>query len=75
MTLDECRPGEQLLIRAVQGLQLRAMAIRLGVAAGAEVHCQARLHRGPVILRCGDQEIAVGYGIARHILVRSLPAG
>ncbi|MDQ7794260.1 MAG: FeoA family protein [bacterium] len=75
MTLDQCRPGERLLIRTIRDLQVRAMAIRLGMGAGAEVRCQFRLPRGPVVLSCGNQEIAIGHGIARQVIVQLLTAG
>lgn len=74
LTLDQCRPGERLLIRAIEDREVRAMAIRLGLGTGVEVRCQARMPGGPVVLRCGEQEIAVGHGIARRIRVRLLPS-
>ncbi len=70
MRLDQCRTGERLVVQSVEDELVRDMAIRMGLGAGAEVTCQAKLPLGPVVLSWGDQEIAVGRGIARRIQVR-----
>jgi Fe2+ transport system protein FeoA len=67
--LDQCRPGQRLVIRSVEDGLVRDMAVRIGLSAGAEVTCQSKLPLGPVVLSWGDQEIAVGRGIARRIQV------
>jgi ferrous iron transport protein A len=47
----------------------------LGIRPGKEVvKVSAQWMRGPVLLRIGSTEVAVGFGMARHIIV-DLPAG
>jgi Fe2+ transport system protein FeoA len=67
--LDHCRPGERLVIRSVEDGLVRDMAVRIGLGAGTEVVCRTKLPFGPIVLTWGDQEIAVGRGIARRIQV------
>jgi ferrous iron transport protein A len=69
-TLDQVRPGEHVEIADVDDETARAQAIRLGISEGAPVTCVTKLPCGPVILKCGLQEIAVGRGLARRICVR-----
>lgn len=47
-------------------------ALRFGVAEGAQVDCAIRIPAGPIVVRSGRQEIAIGRGLARRILVRRL---
>ena len=70
MRLDECRTGQCLVVQSVEDGLVRDMAVRIGLGAGVEVTCQTKLPLGPVVLTWGDQEIAVGRGIARRIQVR-----
>jgi Fe2+ transport system protein FeoA len=47
----------------------RAQAVRFGIGNGAHVSCVTKLPGGPVVLRSGRQEIAVGRGLASRITV------
>jgi ferrous iron transport protein A len=69
-TLDSVRPGEHVEIEHVMDDVTRAQAIRLGLGEGSPVTCVTKLPYGPVILKCGLQEIAVGRGLARRIRIR-----
>ena len=69
-TLDEAVAGDHLEILEVEGDEARDKAIRLGVCQGAGVECVTKLPRGPVIIKAGMQEIAVGRGLASRIRVR-----
>lgn len=70
-TLAGMRPGDQATVQTIEDSTARAQAVRFGMGAGAVVHCIATLPGGPVVLRSGRQEIAVGRGLARTIRVQS----
>ncbi len=72
MTLDMVRRGERVRILKIDDPQVRFQAIRFGIGEGADVHCAERLPAGPIVLRRGRQEIAVGRGIARTISVEAV---
>jgi ferrous iron transport protein A len=74
LTLNQCRPGDRVVIRSIEDGEVRVQALRLGIDAGVEVCCRGVLPGGPVILGRGQHEIAVGNAIARRIRVRLLPA-
>lgn len=70
MTLDQAKRGQRLLIARILGDDVRAQAIRFGIAEGAEVHCAEKLPAGPVVICKGKQEIAIGRRLAENIQVR-----
>jgi ferrous iron transport protein A len=47
----------------------RSQAIRLGLAEGATITVWERIPRGPVVIRRGLQEVALGRNLARAIVV------
>ncbi|HZK67210.1 MAG TPA: ferrous iron transport protein A [Chloroflexota bacterium] len=69
MTLDMVSRGDRVRILRIEDPQARFQAIRLGIAEGADVRCSEKLPAGPIVLRRGRQEIAIGRGIARSIQV------
>ena len=74
-TLDRVRSGEHVEIADIPDAQVRVMALRFGMAEGACVSCAVRIPAGPIVLRSGRQEIAVGRGLARRIRVRPVGTG
>lgn len=68
--LDTARAGEVFEIVCIADEAARLTALRFGMAEGAVVSCVTRIPAGPVVLRSGRQEIAVGRSIARGICVR-----
>jgi Fe2+ transport system protein FeoA len=72
MTLDMVRRGEQVRILKIDDPQVRMQAIRFGIGEGSDVRCTEKLPAGPIVLRRGRQEIAVGRSIARVISVEAL---
>ena len=72
-SLDRARTGDELEIVEVDDEHARIQCIRFGMAEGACVTCVTRIPAGPLVLRSGRQEIAVGRGLAKRIRVR--PAG
>jgi len=69
--LDSVRAGDKFEIVCIEDESARITALRFGMAEGAVVSCVTRIPAGPVILRSGRQEIAIGRSLARGICVRS----
>jgi Fe2+ transport system protein FeoA len=64
------RAGDEIEILRIDDEQARVHAIRFGMADGARATCVTRVPAGPIVLRSGRQEVAIGRGLARRILVR-----
>jgi Fe2+ transport system protein FeoA len=69
-TLADARTGERFTITSVDDEHARVTALRFGMAEGACVQCVARIPAGPIVLKSGRQEIAVGRELAKRITVR-----
>ena len=74
VTLDTVRGGDDFEVLGIDDGQARVSALRFGMAEGALVSCVTRIPAGPVVLRSGRQEIAVGRNLARRIRVRHVSA-
>ncbi|NTW29236.1 MAG: ferrous iron transport protein A [Coriobacteriia bacterium] len=61
-------------ILSVDDPHARVQALRLGMAEGACVQCVTRVPAGPLVIRSGRQEIAIGRKLAERISVRMLDA-
>ena len=68
-TLAVLRPGQEATIAEIPDRTARALAMRFGMGCGACVRCVSVIPGGPVVLRSGRQEIAVGRGLARRIRI------
>lgn len=71
-TLDCMRKGERMEIISVDDTHARIQALRFGMAEGACVECVTRVPAGPLVIKSGRQEIAVGRALAKRINVRRL---
>ncbi len=71
-TLDVVRKGDRFEIISVDDAHARVQALRFGVAEGACVECVTRVPAGPLVIKSGRQEIAVGRSLAKRINVRRL---
>ena len=71
-TLDCARRGDKLEILSVDSPDARMQALRFGVCEGASVECVTKIPAGPLVIRSGRQEIAVGRSLAKRINVRRL---
>jgi len=69
MTLAEATPGQEIVITNIADSFARLQAIRFGIAEGARAVCQTVLPGGPVVVRKGKQEMALGRNLANHIQV------
>lgn len=74
MTLDQLKPGDEaciLDIRAGHGLQRRLN--HLGIHPGDTVYLSGRgAFRGPLLVQIHGMQVALGRGVARHVLVEPL---
>jgi len=71
-SLDCIRKGELIEIVSVDDQHARVQALRFGMAEGACVECVTRIPAGPLVIKSGRQEIAVGRALAKRITVRRL---
>jgi Fe2+ transport system protein FeoA len=71
-SLDCIRKGELIEIVSVDDKHARVQALRFGMAEGALVECVTKIPAGPLVLKSGRQEIAVGRALAKRISVRRL---
>ncbi len=69
MCLSELKRGQTARVDNIADEHLRVQLLRFGIAAGCQVCCHARLWAGPVVLRYGGQEIALGREVAQQIQV------
>ncbi len=69
-SLDKAKGGDELEIIEVDDERARVQCLRFGMAEGAHVTCVTRIPAGPLVLRSGRQEIAVGRKLAKRIRVR-----
>jgi len=72
MVLTDVKRGQTFKILSIPNDIIRAQAIRFGIAEGTVVSCEQLIPAGPVIIRKNKQEIAVGYALAREILVEKV---
>lgn len=70
--LDCVRKGERIEIVSVDDEHARIQAMRFGISEGACVECITRIPAGPLVIKSGRQEIAVGRSLAKRISVRKL---
>lgn len=71
MTLTTAaRKGERLEIVSIQNDDARIQALRFGLGAGAVALCVTKVPGGPIVLKSGRQEIAIGRKLADSITVR-----
>ncbi|MHB9093835.1 MAG: FeoA family protein [Eubacteriales bacterium] len=72
MRLDRCKRGQLIKVSLINNPDVRAQAIRFGIAEGEVVSCEEILPAGPVVVRKNHQEIAIGRGLARQIEVEHI---
>ncbi len=68
--LSGVRKGDLLEIISVDDDHARIQALRFGMSQGACVECITRIPAGPIVIKRGRQEIAVGRSLADRIRVR-----
>jgi len=68
-TLDKIKKGAYLTIISLPEGISKIQLIRLGISEGEKVLCMERLPGGTIILQKNRQEIAIGYDLAKKILI------
>lgn len=69
MTLDKVKRGQLFRIVSIPDANVRAQAIRFGIAEGELVKCDEIVPAGPIVLRKNRQQIALGRKLAGCIIV------
>jgi ferrous iron transport protein A len=71
ITLVELKAGQTGTIAGIQGgFGMVRRLIALGIFEGKAItKVSGQWMRGPVVVRIGSTDVALGYGMARHILV------
>jgi Fe2+ transport system protein FeoA len=67
--LYKARAGDLLKIHSVPPGDINAHFVRVGMHAGERVRCLERLPGGTIVLQKNRQQLAIGYALARKILV------
>lgn len=73
-TLECLSRGDRCRVLGIDDERVRGQAIRFGMGEGSMVSCVTKLPAGPVVLRSGRQEIAIGRQLARRIRIERLDA-
>jgi len=69
MKLADTRVGQVVRVIAFERSTQEADAIRLGITSGSELTVLHKMTRGPLVVQCGVNQIAVGYPLAQRITV------
>lgn len=69
MSLCDLKRGQVATVVEVPEGELRHKLLRFGLAPGMKVSCHAKLPLGPVVVRFGGQELALGREIAKKVKV------
>ncbi|MHB8156057.1 MAG: FeoA family protein [Desulfocucumaceae bacterium] len=72
MTMDGLKRGNRCIIIALPGEEIRSQAMRFGIGEGEVVTCSEVIPAGPVVIRKNRQEIAIGRGLAKKIIVERI---
>lgn len=71
---DAATKGEAIRIVSIGDAMSRMKAIRFGLSEGSVARCVTKVPGGPVVLKLGRQEIAIGRALAEQIEVHALGA-
>jgi ferrous iron transport protein A len=72
MTLSDVKKGQKLRIIKIENSTARHQTIRLGLGEGSKVLCSEKLPYGPVLVKLGFQEVAIGKSLADKITISLL---
>lgn len=70
MILSDCKKGDKLEIIKIKDGWAKEQVIRFGLLQGAVIICLYNITNGPVVIKRGNQIIAIGYPIASKISVK-----
>jgi len=69
LTLEQAKVGETLLVQRITDPETATVAMRLGISEGETFYLASRIPGGPVVIRRGAVEIALGRELCRTIEV------
>lgn len=71
MDLTQVKEGEKYRVLEIQsGLMVFKKLDNLGIRKGVEIiKVSSQLAKGPVVVQIGNTQIAIGYGMAKKIIV------
>ena len=69
MTLADAKKGQLIKIMKIHDDLARHQAIRLGFGEGSKLTCSQKLPSGPILIRLGRQEVAIGRSLANKITI------
>ena len=71
MSLKDVKKGDFIEINEISDPVTKNHLIRFGIDIGSKIQCFQKIFNGPVIIKFNRQQIALGQGIAREILVKA----
>lgn len=72
LTLEQAKIGDTLRIVCITDPETATMAMRLGISEGEVLQLASRVPGGPVVIRRGAIEIALGRELCRQIEVERI---
>jgi ferrous iron transport protein A len=77
VTLAQMRSGQTGIIEQIRGGRgIHNRLLSMGIRPGEPVtKVSSQWMRGPVLLRHGNTQLAIGYGMARNILMTAIGEG
>lgn len=69
LTLEQAKVGETVLIRTISDPETATVAMRLGLSEGEKVLLASKVPGGPVVIRQGAMEVALGRELCKKIFV------
>lgn len=67
ITLDQAPIGQQVRIERIQDEEIAMMAVRLGIAVGEMIVVASKIPGGPLVIRRGRVDIALGRELCKGI--------
>lgn len=67
LPLSQVSKNRYVQIRSIPNPTIRVQAMRLGMTEGSYIFCLEKLPHGPVIILVENQQVAIGYSLAKQI--------
>jgi ferrous iron transport protein A len=71
ITLEQAEVGQALLIKRITNSETATIALRMGIAEGETLYMASKIPGGPVVIRRGAVEVALGRELCKGIEVES----
>lgn len=72
MTLAQTCNGCEYRVSTIRNADYREQIMRMGLSEGSRIRCVTNIRKGPVVVRYGRTDLAIGRGMAEGILVEQL---